>query len=165
MPQAIIALGSNIAPCKENIDKALSALTEVGTVKEVAPFIVSKPEGFTEQDDFVNTIAIVSTPFAPLPLLKKLKSLETKLGRTPTFRNGPRVIDLDILFYDDQVLFEDDEKYPLLIPHPRLHEREFVLKPLSYLRPDLIHPKLGKPIVRLYRELMKKKGQPSCRIL
>lgn len=165
MPQAIIALGSNIAPCKENLERALAALSEVGTVKEVAPFIVSQPEGYSQQDDFVNTVAILSTPYAPLALLKKLKSLETKLGRTPTFRNGPRVIDLDILFYEDQVLFEDDEQYPLIVPHPRLHEREFVLKPLSYLQPDLMHPKLGKPIVRLYRELMKKKGHPTCRIL
>ena len=165
MPQAILALGSNMGPCKENIDRAVAALSAVGTVKEVAPYIISEPEGYSQQDDFVNTIVILSTPYAPLALLKKLKEMETALGRTPTFPNGPRVIDLDILFYDDLVVFEDDDKYPLIVPHPRLHEREFVLKPLSYLRPDLIHPKLGKPIIRLYRELMKKKGHPSCRIL
>ena len=165
MPQAIIALGSNIAPCKEYIDKALEALTSLGTVKEVAPYIISEPEGYTQQDDFVNTVAIVSTPYQPLALLKKLKELELQLGRKPSFHNGPREIDLDILFYEDQVLFEDDECYPLIVPHPRLQEREFVLKPLSYLRPDFVHPKLGKSIVRLYRELMKKKGQPTCRIL
>ncbi len=87
------------------------------------------------------------------------------MGRKPSFTNGPRVIDLDILFYDDLVLFEDDPQYHLFLPHPRLHEREFVLKPLSYLLPDYVHPKLGKPVYRLYRELMKKKGAPTCRIL
>ena len=165
MPKAVLSLGSNLAPAKENIDRAIQALSALGTVKEVAPYIVSKPEGFTEQPDFINTVVILSTPYEPLPLLKKLKALETQLGRTPTFPNGPRVIDLDILFYDDQILFVDDEHFPLFIPHPRLLEREFVLKPLSYILSDYVHPKLGKPVYRLYRELMKKKAQPDCRIL
>ncbi len=165
MPKAVLSLGSNLAPAKENIDRAIQALSALGTVKEVAPYIVSKPEGFTEQPDFINTVVILSTPYEPLPLLKKLKALETQLGRTPTFPNGPRVIDLDILFYDDQILFVDDEHFPLFIPHPRLQEREFVLKPLSYILSDYVHPKLGKPVYRLYRELMKKKAQPDCRIL
>lgn len=165
MPQAVLALGSNIPPAKGNIDRAVEALSSLGTVKEVAPYIISKPEGFTEQADFINTVLILSTPYEPMPLLKKLKALETQLGRTPTFKNGPRVIDLDILFYDDKILFQDDEQYPLFIPHPRLQEREFVLKPLSYILSDFVHPKLGKPIYRLYRELMKKKGKPDCHIL
>ncbi len=165
MAQVILALGSNIPPAKENIDRALAALSAIGTVKQVAPYIVSKPEGFENQNDFINTVAIFSTPYAPMPLLKKLKELEKELGRTPTFKNGPRVIDLDILFYDDQEIFEDEADYFLIIPHPRLQEREFVLKPLSYILPDYVHPVLKKPIYRLYRELMKKKGQPSCHIL
>ncbi len=165
MPQAVLALGSNIAPAKENLDRAVAALAELGTVKEVAPYIISKPEGFSSQDDFINTVLILSTPYEPMALLKKLKALETRLGRTPTFPNGPRVIDLDILFYDDKALFEDDDQTPLFIPHPRLHEREFVLKPLSYLLPDYVHPSLHKPVYLLYRELMKKKGTPSCKIL
>ena len=163
--QAVLALGSNIAPAKENLDRAVEALKTLGTVQEVSPYIASAPEGFVNQDDFVNTVLILQTTLAPLDLLKQLKALETKLGRVPTFPNGPRVIDLDILFYDDQVLFEDDDAYPLFIPHPRLEEREFVLKPLSYILPDYVHPKLGKPVYRLYRELMKKKGASSCRIL
>ena len=83
----------------------------------------------------------------------------------PTFKDGPRVIDLDILFYDDQIVFEDDDEYMLFIPHPRLHEREFVLKPLSYILPEYVHPKLQKPVYLFYRALMKKKGTPECRIL
>ncbi len=165
MAQAILAVGSNQGTPKENIDRAVQALKDLGTVKEVAPYIVSKPEGFTHQPDFVNTVLILSTPYAPLPLLKKLKALEKQLGRVPTFPNGPRVIDIDILFYDNLVLFEDDDQYPLSIPHPRIAEREFVLKPLSYILPDYIHPKLGQPIYMLYRKLMKKKGLPTCQIL
>lgn len=163
MSSAVIALGSNIPPAKEHLEKAIAALNDLGTVKEQAPFILSKPEGFTNQDDFVNTVVILSTPYQPLDLLRKLKELEVKLGRTPTFKNGPRVIDMDILFYDDVEFFDD--LAPLIIPHPRLHEREFVLKPLSYILPDYVHPKLHKKVFELYRELMKKKGQITCKIL
>ena len=165
MPQVILGLGSNIPPAKENIDRALAALNAVGTIKEVAPYILSKPEGYEHQDDFVNTIAVLSTPYEPMPLLKKLKKLEEDLGRTPTFKNGPRVIDFDILFYEDQEIFEDEPDYFLIVPHPRLTEREFVLKPLSYILPEFVHPTLKKPVYLLYRELMKKKGTPSCKIL
>ncbi len=165
MPQVILAVGSNMGNPKENLDRAVAALKTVGTVQEVAPYIVSKPEGYSRQADFVNTVLVLETRLAPMPLLRALKQLEKDLGRTPTFPNGPRVIDLDILFYEDKVLFEDADDYTLFIPHPRLHEREFVLKPLSYIRPDFVHPQFHEPIYRLYRALMKKKGAPSCQIL
>lgn len=163
MPTAILGLGSNQSDPKQNLDRAVAALGELGTVKEIAPYILSKPEGYSAQPDFVNTVVILSTPYQPADLLRKLKEIETRLGRVPTFRNGPRVIDLDILFYDDKVVFDDEAM--LFIPHPRLHEREFVLKPLSYLRPDLVHPRLQKPVIRLYRELMRQKGESDCKIL
>ncbi len=70
MPRAVIALGSNIAPAKEHIDRAIKALSAAGTVKEVAPYIISKPEGYSHQEDFINTVLILSTPFQPMPLLK-----------------------------------------------------------------------------------------------
>ena len=165
MAQVILALGSNQGTPKENLDRAVDALKTIGTVVEVAPYIISKPEGYSNQADFINTVLILETQLEPMPLLRALKQLEKSLGRVPTFANGPRVIDLDILFYEDKVLFEDADDYTLFIPHPRLHEREFVLKPLSYIRPDFVHPKLNEPIYRLYRALMKKKGVPSCQIL
>lgn len=165
MPQVILAVGSNQGTPKENLDRAVSALKTVGTVQEVAPYIISKPEGYSQQADFINTVLVLETQLEPMPLLRALKQLEKDLGRVPTFPNGPRVIDLDILFYDDKVLFETAEDHVLFIPHPRLHEREFVLKPLSYIRPDFVHPKLKEPVYRLYRALMKKKGVPSCQIL
>lgn len=163
MPLAILGLGSNQGNPKQNLDLAIEALGTLGQVKETAPYILSKPEGYEAQPDFVNTVVLLSTPYQPADLLRKLKELESKLGRVPTFKNGPRVIDLDILFYDDQIVFDDNVM--LFVPHPRLHEREFVLKPLSYLLPDYVHPKLGKTITALYRELMRKKGVPTCKIL
>lgn len=165
MSKAILALGSNMGNSKENLDRAIAALGTLGTVQEVAPYILSKPEGYTAQADFVNTVLILETQLEPMPLLRALKKLEKDLGRTPTFPNGPRVIDLDILFYDDKILFEDAADYTLFIPHPRLHEREFVLKPLSYILPDFVHPKLQEPVYMLYRQLIKKKGLPTCQIL
>ncbi len=165
MPQVILALGSNEGNPKENLDRAIKALAAVGTVGEVAPYILSKPEGYSQQADFVNTVLVLQTTLAPMPLLRALKQLEKNLGRVPTFPNGPRVIDIDILFYDDKILFEDTPEYTLFIPHPRLQEREFVLKPLSYILPELVHPRLQEPIYKLYRKLMKKKGVPTCQIL
>lgn len=163
MPQAILSLGSNQANPKENLDRAITALSALGTVKEVAPYILSEPEGYDTQPDFVNTVLILSTPYGPVDLLRKLKELETKLGRVPTFKNGPRVIDLDILFYENQVIFDTDVM--LFVPHPRIPEREFVLKPLSYILPDFIHPQLQKSVTQLYRELMRKKAKVTCKIL
>lgn len=163
MPKVVLALGSNQSNPKENLDRAITALGEIGTVKEVAPYILSKPEGYDAQPDFVNTVLVLSTPYRPADLLKKLKDLETKLGRVPTFKDGPRVIDLDILFYDDQVIFDTD--IMLFVPHPRIAEREFVLKPLSYILPDFLHPQLQKSVTQLYRELMRKKGEVTCKIL
>lgn len=163
MPLAVIGLGSNQGEPKQNIDRAVEALGGLGAVKQTAPYIISKPEGYEAQPDFVNTVVLLSTPYKPAGLLRKLKEMEKRLGRVPTFKNGPRVIDADILFYDDQIIFDDEA--PLFVPHPRLHEREFVLKPLSYLMPDFMHPKLQKPVIRLYRELMRNKGEATCKIL
>ncbi len=165
MAQAILALGSNEGKPKENLDRAIAALSAVGTVGEVAPYIISKPEGYSQQADFVNTVLVLQTQLEPMPLLRALKQLEKDLGRVPTFPNGPRVIDLDILFYDDKTIFEDTPEYTLFIPHPRIAEREFVLKPLSYILPEFVHPQLKEPIYRLYRKLMQKKGVPTCQIL
>ncbi|MBP5404113.1 MAG: 2-amino-4-hydroxy-6-hydroxymethyldihydropteridine diphosphokinase [Elusimicrobiaceae bacterium] len=165
MAKVILALGSNMGDPKGNLDRAVTALASIGTVEEVAPYILSKPEGYPYQADFVNTVLGLETQLAPMPLLRALKKLEKDLGRTPTFANGPRLIDLDILFYDDKIVFEDAEDCTLFIPHPRLHEREFVLKPLSYILPDFVHPKLNEPIYMLYRKLIKKKGLPTCQIL
>lgn len=161
MPKAFIALGSNIAPAKENIDRAVSALNQAGTVIKTANYIISKPEGFSDQADFVNTVLLLETDLKPLPLLKKLKELETSLGRKPTFRNGPRVIDLDILFYDDKSINLPD----LIVPHKSLAEREFVLVPLNEIEPDFIHPVLHEAVSELLKNLMLRKKQSTVTAL
>ena len=163
MAQVILGLGSNQDNPKENLDKAVAALSAVGTVQEVAPYILSKPEGYDAQPDFVNTVVILETAIPPAKLLLKLQEMEKQFGRVKTFPNGPRVIDLDILFYENQEILDTDVM--LFVPHPRLHQREFVLKPLSYLRPDFIHPTMQKSIVQLYRDLMRNKGEATCKIL
>ncbi|HAV78479.1 MAG TPA: 2-amino-4-hydroxy-6-hydroxymethyldihydropteridine diphosphokinase, partial [Anaerolineae bacterium] len=102
--------------------------------------------GYTEQDKFLNQAVKTTTYLEPEPLLKHIKRLEIGLGRTATFRHGPRLIDIDILFYDDLII----ETPPLVIPHPQLHDRGFVLLPMMDIAPDLMHPVKKKKI----RELM-----------
>lgn len=161
MSKAFIALGSNIAPAKENINRAVSALNQAGRIIKTANYIISKPEGFAKQADFVNTVLLLETDLKPLPLLKKLKELEAALGRKPTFLNGPRVIDLDILFYDEESINMPD----LIIPHKSLAEREFVLAPLNEIAPDFIHPILHKSVKELLKELMARKKQSTITIV
>ena len=103
------------------------------------------PWGYTEQDAFLNQVVMVTTYLEPEQLLKHLKRLEVALGRKATFRNGPRLIDLDILFFDDLVL-----NTPVLtVPHPHVHERGFVLVPMMDIAPDHVHPVSQKTIREL----------------
>jgi 2-amino-4-hydroxy-6-hydroxymethyldihydropteridine diphosphokinase len=103
------------------------------------------PWGYADQPAFLNMAVKAETNLAPADLLIYLKGLEARLGRTQTFRYGPRQIDIDILFYDDLILNTPE----LVIPHPHLHERAFVLVPLADLAPDLVHPVLHRTIREL----------------
>jgi 2-amino-4-hydroxy-6-hydroxymethyldihydropteridine diphosphokinase len=115
------------------------------TVRKKSPVYETPPWGFTEQSAFLNQVVKVETYLEPEPLLGHLKRLETALGRVPNFQNGPRMIDIDILFFDDLIL----DTPPLVVPHPRLHERAFVLVPLNDIAPAFVHPVLKKPISEL----------------
>jgi 2-amino-4-hydroxy-6-hydroxymethyldihydropteridine diphosphokinase len=128
-----------------NLQTAISALPPMVQQIAVSPVYETAPWGYTEQPAFLNQVIQAETDLAPLNLLEYLKSLETALGRKPTFRYGPRVIDLDILFYDNLIMSTPE----LTIPHPNMHERAFVLLPLADLTPDLRHPILGKPVKEL----------------
>ena len=140
-----LALGSNLGDRHANLQAAISALPPVVRVVAESPVYETPPWGFTDQPAFLNMVLKGATSLAPLPLLRRLKHLETELGRLPSVRWGPRLIDMDILFYDELIL----EAPTLTLPHPRLHERAFVLVPLADLAPDLIHPVLGKSIREL----------------
>jgi 2-amino-4-hydroxy-6-hydroxymethyldihydropteridine diphosphokinase len=137
-----LALGSNMGNRLANIKNAISLLTPQMTAKKKSPVYETPPWGYADQPAFLNQVVMVETYMEAEPLLGHLKRLETALGRVESFQNGPRLIDIDILFYDDLVL----DSPPLVIPHPRLHQRAFVLVPLNDIASDFVHPVLGKPI-------------------
>jgi 2-amino-4-hydroxy-6-hydroxymethyldihydropteridine diphosphokinase len=140
-----LALGSNIGNRLANLKNAISNLTPQLNVKKKSPVYETPPWGFKEQTAFLNQVIMAETYLEPEALLGHLKRLETALGREPSFQNGPRLIDMDILFFDDLII----DSPPLVIPHPRLHQRAFVLVPLNDIAPDLIHSLLNIPISEL----------------
>ena len=140
-----LSLGTNIGNRADNLKQAISSLPPQMTVKAKSKAYETPPWGYTEQDNFLNQVVMVTTYLEPDPLLKHIKRLEVALGRKATFRHGPRLIDIDILFYDDLIL----DTPPLIIPHPHLHERGFVLLPMMDIAPDFVHPVLKKKIREL----------------
>ena len=131
-----LALGTNLGDRLSNLKQAIAALTPQLEVKAKSQVYETPPWGFEDQPKFLNQVIKATTYLEPEPLLKHLKRLEVALGRQESFPNGPRLIDMDILFYDDLVL----DKPSIVIPHPRLHERGFVLLPLMEIAPNLVHP-------------------------
>ncbi len=138
-----LALGSNLGDRLANLKEAIGALTPQLDVKAKSSVYETPPWGYTDQPKFLNQVVRAKTYLEPEQLLKHLKRLEVALGRKESFPNGPRLIDIDILFYDELVLYSP----ALVIPHPRLPERAFVLMPLMDLEPELVHP-VNKKSVR-----------------
>ena len=136
--QVYLALGTNIGDRERNLKTAKDEMLSEATIVKESSIYVTPPWGYADQPDFLNQVIEVSTQLEPLPLLHFLKDIENRMGRKKLIRNGPRLIDLDILFYGDRVVDIDD----LQIPHPRMEGRTFVLVPLSEIAPDLIHPML-----------------------
>jgi 2-amino-4-hydroxy-6-hydroxymethyldihydropteridine diphosphokinase len=149
MPTVYLALGSNLGDRADHLRRALRALSGKLTLDAVSPCYETEPAYVLDQPRFYNLACRAATDMAPLDLLHYLKGRETALGREPGLRFGPRVIDLDLLFYGDLV-FDSPE---LTLPHPRLHERAFVLVPLADLAPDFVHPALGLTIAALRDKL------------
>lgn len=148
---AFIAIGSNLGDRIANVKKAvLRAADEVkATLVFMSSFYETEPWGIKEQGPFVNAVMGVETDLPPAALLAHLKSVEAGMGRQEAERWGPRVIDLDIIFYDGLVM---DEK-GLTIPHPSAHERAFVMVPLAEIAPDFIHPVIGRSAAEIAKSL------------
>ncbi|MBV8644501.1 MAG: 2-amino-4-hydroxy-6-hydroxymethyldihydropteridine diphosphokinase [Candidatus Eremiobacteraeota bacterium] len=131
MPVAAVGIGSNIGDAAAHVRRAFARLAELGTVVARSRLYASAPWGVTDQEAFVNAAALVATALDPHALLAALRRIEAEEGRTPTYRWGPRVLDLDILAYGDLQLDGVD----LTIPHARLRERAFALVPLAEIDP------------------------------
>lgn len=143
-----LALGTNMGDRAGNLAQALKWLSPQVRILEQSPIYETPPWGYVDQPDFLNQVVMGETDLVPKQLLRFLKGLEAHLGRRNSIRNGPRPIDLDILFYDDLIL----EMPGLSIPHPRMAGRGFVLLPLCDLVPDLRHPLTGMTIREMVLE-------------
>ncbi len=140
MSQVVIALGSNVGDTLANLKEAVSLLEKEGCgVLKKSKLYQTEPWGYVDQDDFLNGAVLIETDTPPFELLDVTQGIEKTMGRKKLFLNGPRNIDLDILIYED----EEIESDRLTIPHPRIGERLFVLRPLMDIVPDMIVPGLG----------------------
>lgn len=143
-----LALGTNIGDRQANLQIAKQRMSPEVIVMRESPIYVTPPWGYENQPDFLNQVIEGQTDLSPKQLLNYLKGIEREMGREKRIRNGPRLIDLDIIFYGHRVVNEED----LQIPHPRLEGRAFVLVPLNDLAPDFVHPTLGKTVQELVAE-------------
>ncbi|KAL4093282.1 hypothetical protein PRIC1_010716 [Phytophthora ramorum] len=149
------ALGTNLGDKVANLENALAMLTSmVGPVEATSRLYTTAAQYVEDQPAFLNIVARLQTELKPTELLGAFKTIEREIGRTPSLRWGPRLIDVDILLYDDLELTTDTEEGPLIVPHERIAERDFVLAPLCDLAPDLLHPVLKLPMQKLYDSLM-----------
>lgn len=150
---AYLALGSNLGDRQRNLDLGIAFLSDRIKVEKMSPIYDTAPVGDTNQPRFLNMVIQISTRLPAPTLLFMAKGIEAKLGRVPI--DSPRPIDIDILFYGDQVINTPPN---LVIPHPRLHERAFVLTPLADIAPDLVHPLIKKTVKQLLEEVKGKEG-------
>lgn len=165
MAKAIIITGGNVGDVKDTLRRAQQAINqELGIILRCSHSYESKAWGFTSSENFYNQAIILDTDFAPEELLDKVLEIEQQLGRDREEearikaqtgeRFAPRKIDIDILFYDDEVI----DTPRLTVPHPLIQDRDFVLRPLNEIVPDKVHPVLRKTIHTLFEE-MEAKGE------
>lgn len=149
--KAYIAVGANLGDKRENIKNAFETINDswhTSIIKQ-STLIETEPVGYEDQDTFINGVFEIKTLLTPVKLIRWLLSIEKELKRERVIRWGPRTIDLDVIYYDDIVTSLDE----IVIPHPRMHERGFVLEPLNEIAPYYMHPILNKRTFQLLDEL------------
>jgi 2-amino-4-hydroxy-6-hydroxymethyldihydropteridine diphosphokinase len=149
MAVAYIGLGSNLGDRMATLRTAVRRLESLGRVTRVSRLYETEPVGYLEQPRFLNAVVVLDTALAPVDLLHGLLGIERDLGRVRSFPNAPRTLDLDLLMVDNVILDIPE----MTLPHPRLHERAFVLVPLAEVAPDLVHPGSGKTLPELLNSL------------
>jgi 2-amino-4-hydroxy-6-hydroxymethyldihydropteridine diphosphokinase len=149
MALVTLALGSNLGDRAENLRRARAALAPDFVISTCSHVYETEPAYLHDQPRYYNQVCQGTTLLRPLEALRRLKVLETQLGRVPSVRFGPRLIDLDLLFYDERVLDTPE----LVLPHPRIVERPFVLVPLAEIAPNLVHPRLQITVAKLLARL------------
>lgn len=158
MALVFLGIGTNLGDKEDNLNRAILLIqTRIGEVQNVSSFYRSSPWGFSSENSFLNGVLLIDTSFSPSELLEKLKKIEVKMGRIAKTddKYTDRVIDIDILFYENRRVSERH----LTIPHPHIAQRGFVLIPLAEIAPDLIHPVLQKSILQLKDEWTKANDQ------
>ena len=150
--RVFLALGSNVGNWKVNFNRCLKELQKVSKLNAIGNIYVSKPYGFENQNFFYNTCIDLRTNYSPLQLMKKIKIIEKKLYKNKIIQNGPRRIDVDIIFFNALKFSHEN----LVIPHPRASSRDFVLFPLYDINPFYFHPVEKKSIKKLKTELQKR---------
>lgn len=152
---AYVALGTNLGDLKANLDEALQRLRDKGLeITKVSSYIDTDPYGVTDQPRFLNAVCEVKTELAPQQLLDMLLATELEMGRVRLRHWGERIIDLDVIFYGGEVIATDT----LVVPHPDMQNRDFVLRPLAEIAPHKQHPVLHKTIAQLWQEYLGKKA-------
>ncbi|MCB9383925.1 MAG: 2-amino-4-hydroxy-6-hydroxymethyldihydropteridine diphosphokinase [Bryobacterales bacterium] len=153
MADVLLGLGSNVGDRQANLERALEMLSGHGRLVAVSSTYETAPVGYADQGDFFNACAWLETGCSPEELLALCHEIDQALGRVRLIRNGPRTIDVDLL------LWRADSGQPVtrdrapILPHPRMHQRRFVLEPLAEIAPDWVHPPTGKTISELLRQL------------
>jgi 2-amino-4-hydroxy-6-hydroxymethyldihydropteridine diphosphokinase len=151
---AAIALGANLGDRLETLNAAIERISDLGTMLKVSSVYETDPVGYLDQPAFYNAVLLMETNLSPETIMQNLLAIEANLGRVRTFANAPRAIDLDLLLYGNDIR----ETPALTLPHPRMHERAFVLVPLAEIAPHMIHPRLRKSVAELLELLPEAEG-------
>lgn len=158
MAKVYVSLGTNLGDKEQNLRCAVQKIEEqIGKVVSLSAFYVTAPWGFASENSFLNAAACVDTDLSPFELLRQTQMIERELGRTQKSANGvysDRLIDVDLLLYDDLILSATSpEGAALTLPHPLMTQRDFVMKPLAEIAPELRHPVLKRTMKEIFDEL------------